>query len=424
MSTPGTAPAADGVLATWRQAPRPVKAVIAGILVNRFGGFLQIFLVLYLTQRGFSTVQAGTALGALGAGAVLGTLGGGWLAAQIGCRLAVAASMSATALCTVAVLYVPGYPALLGMVAGVGAASQLYRPAAAEVVSRYTPVERQVLVFAMYRLATNLGTTAAPLLGAALVAISYPVLFWVEALAALSVVAIGLSLPHDRPAGVGPRAEAGPPAGAGPRASYRAVLADRRYLLFLLAILGFAAVYNQYLATLPLTVRDAGLPTTVYSVCVAVNAAVVIALELVVTRWVRHWSGRVAAAAGILLVGAGLSAYALPLQFAGLVVATLVWSIGEVIGSPTLTAYPAGAGPVALRSRYLGASQSMFGLGAAIGPPLGVAVWAAAGDRFWLLCGLVAALSAAAAWRSMSDSRVHVPAASEAVELLEDSRQK
>jgi MFS family permease len=400
MSTLSAAAPADGILATWRQAPRPVKAVIAGILVNRFGGFLQIFLVLYLTQRGFGTVRAGTALGALGAGAVLGTLGGGWLAARVGCRLAVAASMSATAVCTVAVLYVPGYPALLAVVFGVGSASQLYRPAAAEVVSRFTAPERQVLVFAMYRLATNLGSTAAPLLGAALVAISYSALFWVEALAALGVVAIGLSLPRDRPLAD----EAGPVVAERPAANYRALLADRRFLVFLLAILGFATVYNQYLATLPLTVRDAGLPTAVYSVCVAVNAAVVILLELVVTRWVQRWPARLAAAAGILLVGAGLSAYALPLGVAGLVVATLVRSLGEVVGSPTLTAYPAGAGPVALRSRYLGAAQAMFGLGAALGPPLGVAIWAVAGDRFWLLCGLVALLAAAAGWHAIGGS--------------------
>ncbi|MET8122538.1 MFS transporter [Micromonospora sp. NPDC005189] len=400
---------ADGILVTWRGSPRPVKAVIAGIAVNRFGGFLQVFLVLYLTERGYSAVQAGTALGALGAGAVLGTLGGGWLTATVGCRLAVMTSMSATALCTVAALYVPGYPALLAVVVAVGAASQLYRPAAAEVVSRYTPAERQVLVFAMYRLATNLGTTAAPLIGAALVAVSYSALFWVEAVAALGVVAIGLSLPRDRPASLA----AVPDSPAVPAAGYRALLADRRFTLFLLAILGFAAVYNQYLATLPLAMRESGFPTAVYSACVAVNAAVVILLELAVTRWVQRWPARLAAAGGILLVGAGLSAYALPLGVAGLVVATLVWSLGEVVGSPTLTAYPAQAGPVALRSRYLGAAQAMFGLGAAIGPPLGVAVWAVVGAPFWLLCGLVAALAAVAARQALParpNSTVAVPA--------------
>ncbi|GAB1646625.1 MFS transporter [Krasilnikovia sp. MM14-A1259] len=393
-SRSATAPA-DGIQVTWRASPRPVKAVIAGILVNRFGGFLQVFLVLYLTERGFSAVQAGTALGALGAGAVLGTLGGGWLTAAVGCRLAIVTSMSATAVCTVAALYVPGYPALVAVVAAVGGASQLYRPAAAEVISRYTPAERQVLVFAMYRLATNLGTTVAPLLGAALVAVSYSALFWVEALAALSVVAIGLSLPRDRPAASAAGTKAAPSTG------YRALLGDRRFLLFLLAILGFAAVYNQYLATLPLTVRESGFPTAVYSACVAVNAAVVILLELVVTRWVQRWPARLAAAGGILLVGAGLSAYALPLGVAGLVTATLVWSLGEVVGSPTLTAYPAQAGPVEFRSRYLGAAQAMFGLGAAVGPPLGVAVWALMGAWFWPLCGLVAVLAAVAARQAL-----------------------
>lgn len=401
VTAPPAAAPPDGVLASWRQSPGPVKAVIAGILVNRFGGFLQIFLVLFLTQHGYRTVQAGIALGALGAGAVLGTLGGGWLVARIGCRLAIVTSMSATAVCTVAVRYAPGYPALLAMVVAVGAASQLYRPASAEVVGRYTHPSRQVMVFAMYRFATNLGTTAAPLLGALLVAVSYDLLFWAEAVAALGVVVIGLRLPRDEPAG-----RAGPVDHAGP--GYRALVADRRFLFFLLAILGFAAVYNQYLAALPLAVRAAGFPTVVYSVCVAVNAAVVILFELLVTRWVQRWPARLAAAAGILLVGAGLTAYALPLPIAGLITATLVWSLGEVVGSPTMTAWPAHAGPVELRSRYLGAAQAMFGLGAAVGPPLGVALWAAAGPAFWPLCGLLAMIAAVAVFRGMTPANSQV----------------
>jgi predicted MFS family arabinose efflux permease len=128
-----------GIRDCWREAPVPVKAVIIGIMVNRFGGFLQVFLVLYAVQRGFSEVQAGVALGALGAGAVVGTLGGGWLAARCGARATITGSMTATAVFMAVVPYTPDYVTLLFATVGVGTASQLYRPASAEVVSRLTP---------------------------------------------------------------------------------------------------------------------------------------------------------------------------------------------------------------------------------------------------------------------------------------------
>ncbi|OLB73828.1 MAG: hypothetical protein AUI14_25170 [Actinobacteria bacterium 13_2_20CM_2_71_6] len=58
-------------------------------------------------------------------------------------------------------------------------------------------------------------------------------------------------------------------------------------------------------------------------------------------------------------------------------------------------------GQASTRGRYLGAAEAMFGLGAAVGPALGVAVWALVGNSFRLLCGVVAAVAAVAAYRGM-----------------------
>ncbi|WP_328971721.1 MFS transporter [Streptomyces sp. NBC_00239] len=400
---------AAGVLLTWREAPLPVKAVIAGIMVNRLGGFLQVFLVLYMVAGGYPEVRAGFALAAHGAGAVAGILLGGWLVGRIGVRASIVSSMTANAALTAALLYAGSYPVMLLLAAGTGAASQVYRPASAELVSRLTGEERRVMVFAMYRLATNIGTTAAPLIGAALVAHSYTLLFWAEAAAALAVAVFAARiLPRDRP---GAATAAGPAGHGGARAQeaqeaaggggYRAVLRDRGFVLFLLAILGFSAVYTQYLSTLPLAVRERGLDVFVYGVLVAVNGLIVILCELAVTRKVQRWPARVATLAGILAVGIGLAAYALPWGIVGLVAATVVWSAGEIIGSPTMTAYPALAAAPENRSRYLGASQAMFGVGSAVGPAAGVAAWSLMGDAVWLACAAVAALAAAAAYAGM-----------------------
>ncbi|PRW63817.1 MFS transporter [Actinopolyspora mortivallis] len=402
---------APGIKECWWEAPAPVKAVIGGIMVNRLSGFLQIYLVLYAVQRGFTETQAGIALGFLGVGAVIGTIGGGWLTARIGTRASIILSMAATAVCTVAILYTPTYLSLVVVATAVGTASQLYRPASAEVVSRFTAPDRRVLVFAMYRLATNIGTTAAPLIGTALVAHSYTALFWVEGAAALIVVIMGwLLVPEDLPkseAGGSPHRETTSEGGTAARSTgYVALLRDRRFLLFLAGILGFSAVYNQYLSTLPLTIHDLGLSTAVYGVCVSLNGAIVIGCELLVTRWVQRWAARTAAVAGIVLVGLGMTAYALPLTVTSVILVTAVWSLGEILGSPTMTAYPAQAAPEELRSRYLGAAQGMFGLGAAAGPALGVALWSAVGSAFWLVCGAVALAAALVTYVAMPSRSV------------------
>src|ERR1700685_360321 len=72
------------VISTFRDAPPAAKAILIGMLINRLGTFLNIFLVLYMTHRGFTTVQAGVALGVYGFGGVAGVLVGTALADKLG----------------------------------------------------------------------------------------------------------------------------------------------------------------------------------------------------------------------------------------------------------------------------------------------------------------------------------------------------
>src|SRR5207245_656743 len=105
-SAEGTDPRPLGVLATFRRTPPAAKALLAGVFVSRLAGFLQIFLVLFLTHRGFSPGQAGLALGLYGAGSVLGTLIGGWLSDRLSARTATLISMGGSAVLIVSIVYI------------------------------------------------------------------------------------------------------------------------------------------------------------------------------------------------------------------------------------------------------------------------------------------------------------------------------
>ncbi|HEY0640180.1 MAG TPA: MFS transporter, partial [Pseudonocardiaceae bacterium] len=414
---------------TFRESSAAAKALLLGVFVNKLGAFVQVFLVLFLTERGFSGVQAGVALGVYGAGSVFGELAGGSMSDRLGPRRTIVLGMAGTALLVLAVLYLRNYPAMLVAVGVVGLVSHVYRPASASLLAEVTPPHRQVMIFAMYRLALNVGTTAAPLIGALLLAVSYDLLFWAEALAALAYVAIAVvALPKDRvatpPTGTTTAAATVAAEGAAdttaadttaadaaaapvraPRGGYLGLIADRRYLLYLVAMLVNAAVYVQYLGTLPLAMRDAGLATFWYGAMVALNGAIVICFELLVTKVVQHWPARVVIAVGFLLLGGGFAAYALPLGLAAFVIGTLAWTLAEIVGGPMMFAYPAQAGPAGLRGRYLGAAHAMFGVGSAVGPVLGVFVYYQAGSQVWVWCGLVSLLGLAAAWYGMGARR-------------------
>lgn len=403
----------DGVFVTLRETPRAVKALLFGGFISRLAAFIQIYLVLFLTDRGFSATQAGLALGVYGAGAVVGSLAGGSLSDRLGARAVTLISMGGSAVLIVSILYAPTYLMLLAAIFMVSTVGQFYRPAAQTMLTELTPRHRVVMITAMYRLGLNLGMTAAPLIGAALLSVSYNALFWGEAAAALIFgVTVMFALPRrdahathveeKRKAAKKETETEAQPAEEG-RSGYLAVFADWRYSVYLLAMLLTSIVYCQYTATLPLDISAAGISLWWYGAAVSLNGFIVITCELAMTKIVQKWPIRLTALLGLGLVSVGYAIYAispLPIWF---MLGTLVWTLSEIIGGPTTFAYPALAGPERLRGRYIGAMQSVFGLGTAIGPVVGTLVWFQVGRSVWLWAALVSALATVAGLIGMRD---------------------
>jgi predicted MFS family arabinose efflux permease len=391
-----TAPAEHpSISRTLREISRPVWLVLVGMLVNRLGNFLQIYLVLFLTAKGFSAAAAGLALGAYGVGSVIGVLAGGSVSDRIGYRWTIVGSMLACGVLTASFVYLTNLAVVLVVAATVGAAAQAYRPASSALLVELTPANQHVMVFAVYRLAFNLGTTAGPLLGALLITYSYNLMFYADALTSICFGLLALTLPR-RGSAASTEAKDGDP-----RRSYLTVLADRRYTLFLLALFINAAVYIQHISVLPVQLTASGHSTAVYAALLSLNAFVVICLELPFTRWVQRMPARLAVAIGVGLVGVGMNLYVAGPVIAMIVAATLVWTLGEMIGTPTASAYPGQVAPPTLRGRYIAALAFAQQIGYAAGPPLGLALWAVWPAGVWWACGLFTVVAVAAVLAGM-----------------------
>jgi predicted MFS family arabinose efflux permease len=261
------------------------------------------------------------------------------------------------------------------------------------------------MVTAMYRLAMNLGTTVTPLIGTALISVSYSLLFWAEALAALIYGLIALKFLPGRPK------QAQASAGAVPQdspAGYRDMLTDVRYMAFLAAILLVAIIYCQYTAALPLAIVKAGLSLWWYSAVIVLNGVIVAAFEVPATKYVQAWPVLVTAVSGFGLVALGFGIYAIAMVPVVLILGTLIWTSSEIVAAPTTWSYPGLVAPPRLRGRYFGAMQSVFGLGNAVGPILGVALWYHVGQQVWLWgagVGLLATVAALAGMRPTGVAR-------------------
>ncbi len=393
------------VLQTLRQISRPVWLLLVGMLVNRLGSFLQIYLVLYLTHRGFGDYAAGVALGAYGVGSVLGVLLGGTIADRFGYRWTIVVSMSAAGILTASLVQLTTLPVIVAVAAVIGLLAQAYRPASSALLVELTPEPQHVMVFAVYRLAFNLGTTAGPLLGALLITYSYNLMFYVDAATSVGFALFALSLPHSVPS----TDDATAPATGAARRSYLTVLRDRRFMLFMLALFLNAVVYIQQVAVLPLQVTADGHRPALYAALLSLNAVVVIALELLLTKFVQRMPAKLAAALGIGLVGVGMNLYVAGPAVAMFVVATLIWTIGEMVGTPTVSAYPGQVAPPGLRGRYIAAAAFPMQIGYAVGPVVGVALWTVWPAGVWWGCTIVTVIAVLAALTGMTRPAVDQP---------------
>jgi MFS family permease len=375
-----------GVIQSFRDTPRVARFVLLGVFVNQFGAFLQAFLVLYLTQRDFSSGQAGIALGFYSVGAIAGTLFGGSMFDRLGPRWTIVFSVGSAAMFTLSITLLDSLPAIVTAVALAGAMTQSSRPAVTALLFSLVPPSRQVMILSMYRTSVNAGIVIGPLVAVWLSTISWNLVFYFDAASALLYAAIAATLlpRREKNTDTAPATSAdGTPVR---RAGFATLLHDRRYLAFLLLMLGNGLVHVQFFAVVPLMLKAAGYPTWVYGAASGMAAFIIITCELAVTRFTQTWTPWVAVIAGWVLLVVGRGAYWLPGGLAIIFTATVLAAVGQIIGGAQAFAYPARVAPPGATGRYIGSAHATFGLGYAIGPVVGIMLWNGLGNTFWLIC--------------------------------------
>lgn len=118
-----------------RDLPRAAWIVCGGAFVNRFGSFVSVFLILYLTSEGYSAAEAGTAVGAYGAGHLAASALGGYLTDRVGRRETIVLSMYSSAGAMLVLSQVRGLALVTLCVGAIGLASELYRPATSALLA-------------------------------------------------------------------------------------------------------------------------------------------------------------------------------------------------------------------------------------------------------------------------------------------------
>jgi len=140
-----------------------------------------------------------------------------------------------------------------------------------------------------------------------------------------------------------------------------------------------------------------GFSPAAYGLVLAFNGLLIILIQPIATGWIAHRDPSRVIALATLLYGAGMTLHGLAPNLVLHAGAVLVWTMGEILESPTRSALVAAMAPADARGRYQGALVLSWGCATMIAPKLGTWVWQYAGPpALWWGCSGVAVIVALA----------------------------
>jgi MFS family permease len=396
--------------------PRQFWWLWTSTLINRLGGFVVTFLALYLTvQRGYSASYAGLVAALYGLGGAGGAVLGGVLADRFGRRGTLLTAQLGAALTTAVLGLVTAPLAIAAVALLVGLTSNASRPALQAMIADLVPPQDRVRAFALNYWAINIGFGVSAAAAGFIAAEGYLWLFLGDAfttvLCALVVFAkatetLGaVTAAAGRPAAAGPRGE-GRPGGRvpvptpspvpAPAVRMADVLRDRRFMALVGLTFLLGSVMQQGSSTLAVDMGAHGLSARQYGLVAAINGAVIVVLQLPVTRALRARDTAVLLAVGSLLLswGFGLTVFAGSVGLYALTV--VVWTLGEIVHAPASMSVVADLAPATARGRYQGMNTLSWSAAAFAGPLVGGLTLDHLGrGAVWAGCALVGTVAAA-----------------------------
>jgi len=365
----------------WRglkNIPRNVWLITATTLINRSGTMVLPFLVIYMTTRiNVSLAAAGLVLAFYGAGAFLTAPFVGRLSDRLGSLFVMKASLFLTGIVIILFAFIKNYHAILAITLIWSVISEAFRPANLSLISNEAEPLQRKTSFALNRLAINLGMSIGPVAGGFLSAVDFSLLFYVNG--ATSIIAgIFLLIVHIQPKqriqsdGSGTEEVDQP---GKEEIDSQSVFKDKRFILFMLALIPVELVFFQFLGGLPLYIVDElKYSTSTFGILMAINTVLIILVEVPLNNAMAHWDDRKSLALGAFLCSLGFGAMVFSHSLILIVATIIIWTFGEMIFFPSSTSYTAILSPGHRRGEYMGYFQMTFSFSLMVGPWLGTLV--------------------------------------------------
>ncbi|PAW50999.1 MFS transporter [Pseudomonas moraviensis] len=364
--------------------------VLAALLfINRLSSMVKLFMALYLRQElGLAIETVGWLLSAYGAGLLIGSMLGGLLSDHVRTARLTATLFffSVWVLILMGLVTQVALLAVLLLLSGVvdGAIRTLHQ----RLIMEYCEVAQRPRAQALSRIARNLGMAAAGVVGGVLAQVDFRWVFFISAGLTLLALLWFVRTTWRRPVLI---ADEAPQARSGSGLPYR----DKPFLWLLAATVLLGMAFDTVYSTLGNYLRDYyRLSTEAIGWQFAINAILVVALQIPMSHWGETWGARRPLIAGCVLLAVGLGMLPLGSGLLYACLSTVIWTLGEALFMPPLNVLVMQHAQTGKRGRYFGLFFMAWSASALLSPVLGGQLYGQfGGHSVWLASAVLALLS-------------------------------
>ncbi len=342
-----------------------------------------IFLpVVFVEIYGLSYATVGLLVAAIVPVSMLAHLLGGSLSDRVGRRWLATIPSFVSALCMTAIFLLldRGVAVTMGLWAVNAFGMALSGPSQSAMIGDVTRSLDLPMAYSIQRVFVNAGFAVSPALGGLIAdTVGLPYLFLFGAVATLGEGLVLLlflreTLPDGRTASNERR-----------WSQFSAPFRDRTFLLMLSLLVGLVVVANQFGTPLTLYLVDVRqLPLLEFGYIYAINGALVVLMQIPISRWIertRHYL--IWMAGGTLLYGIGFILFGVGAAFPIFAVAMVVLTLGENSTSPIQQTVVSNFAGSQRRGSYFGAYNATANAARAVGPVLGTLLLALGSTVWW-----------------------------------------
>jgi predicted MFS family arabinose efflux permease len=371
--------------ASYSGLPKAVWILSFVILINRSGTMVLFFMTLYLTQKlGYNIETAGKAISIYGLGSLAGAYLGGWLSDKWGPSRVQLISLISSAFGFIILGYLETYLSIIIFLFFVAICNESFRPANITAVGQVSNPENRARSFGLNRLAINLGITIGPAVGGILASLNYLYLFWVDGITCFFAAIILFYFIKKYKIELGKHKEEIIEAVVSP-------WKDKTFLVILGLLLFIGMVFFQLFNTWPIYLKE------IYTISegeigtlFAINGILIVLIEMPLIHLLEKKDILKVISIGTLFIFVGFSMLPLGISFLFVAFSVVVWTIGEILIFPYVSAFISNRATNLNRGKYMGLFTLTFSLAMVIGPAFGSWIY----NRFspatlWFSIGLL-----------------------------------